>query len=106
MSRTRSVPGAAAHAPTYSWTEFGMLTEVDSAVTTAPAARVGGLRRVAGITASLVGTQAFTSVLGLVFWTLAARRFSVADVGVAGAAVAMMMLLGSFGSLGLGTLLI
>jgi O-antigen/teichoic acid export membrane protein len=83
-----------------------MLTQVDSAVTTAPAARVGGLRRVAGITASLVGTQAFTSVLGLVFWTLAARRFSVADVGVAGAAVAMMMLLGSFGSLGLGTLLI
>ena len=65
-----------------------------------------GLRRVAGLSASLVGTQALTSVLGLVFWTLAARRFSIDNVGVAGAAVAMMMLLSSLGSLGLGTLLI
>lgn len=65
-----------------------------------------GLRRVAGITGSLVGTQALTSVLGLVFWTLAARTFVESEVGVAGAAVSMMMLLGTFGSLGLGTLLI
>ncbi|GAA2001746.1 hypothetical protein JL107_01500 [Nakamurella flavida] len=72
--------------------------------TTAPGP--SGLKRVAGITASLVGTQAFTSILGLAFWTLAARTFAESDVGVAGAAVAMMMLLGSLGSLGLGTLLI
>lgn len=65
-----------------------------------------GLRRVAGISASLVGSQALTSVLGLVFWTLAARTFTTSAVGVAGAAVSMMMLLGSLGSLGLGTLLI
>lgn len=65
-----------------------------------------GLRRVAGITGSLVGTQALTSILGLVFWTLAARTFVESEVGVAGAAVSMMMLLGTFGSLGLGTLLI
>lgn len=65
-----------------------------------------GFGRIAGISASLVGTQAFTSVLGLLFWALAARQFVTTDVGVAGAAVALMMLLGSLGSLGLGTVLI
>ena len=73
-----------------------------------PLARLAasGFGRIAGISASLVGTQALTSVLGLVFWALAARQFLTTDVGVAGAAVAMMMLLGSLGSLGLGTVLI
>ena len=65
-----------------------------------------GFGRIAGISASLVGTQAFTSVLGLLFWALAAREFVTTEVGVAGAAVALMMLLGSLGSLGLGTVLI
>lgn len=65
-----------------------------------------GLGRLVGIAASLVSTQAATSLLGLVYWTLAARLFLVQDVGVAGAAVATMTLLGSIGSLGLGTLLI
>ena len=65
-----------------------------------------GFSRIAGISASLVGTQAMTSLLGLVFWTLAARSFIAADVGIAGAAVALMMLLGSLGSFGLGTVLI
>ena len=84
------------------------ITEANASLPTPAAAAPGpsGLRRVAGITASLVGTQAFTSVLGLAFWTLAARTYAESDVGVAGAAVAMMMLLGSLGSLGLGTLLI
>ena len=73
-----------------------------------PVARLlaSGFGRIAGISASLVGTQALTSVLGLVFWGLAARQFLTTDVGVAGAAVAMMLLLGSLGSLGLGTVLI
>ena len=65
-----------------------------------------GFGRIAGISASLVGTQALTSVLGLAFWAVAARQFAAGDVGVAGAAIAMMMLLGSLGSLGFGTLLI
>ncbi len=82
-----------------------MLTEVGERAGT-PRSAPSGLRRVAGLSASLVGTQALTSVLGLGFWTLAARSFSTSDVGVAGAAVAMMMLLSSLGSLGLGTLLI
>jgi O-antigen/teichoic acid export membrane protein len=70
--------------------------------------RIGasGFSRIAGISASLVGTQAITSVLGLIFWTLAARVFSISDVGIAGAAVALMTLLGTLGSLGLGTVLI
>ncbi|MTD13754.1 hypothetical protein GIS00_07330 [Nakamurella sp. YIM 132087] len=71
-----------------------------------PVRRQSGFARIAGISASLVGTQALTSVLGLVFWTLAARSFTVHDVGVAGAAVSMMLLLSSLGTLGLGTLLI
>lgn len=68
--------------------------------------RGSGFSRIAGISASLLGTQAFTSVLGLVFWTLAAREFITHDVGIAGAAIALMMLLGSIGSFGLGTALI
>lgn len=83
-----------------------MLTEVGESLEPTVPAVPSGLRRVAGISASLVGTQALTSILGLAFWTLAARNFVATDVGVAGAAIAMMMLLGSLGSLGLGTLLI
>ncbi|MDP9026584.1 MAG: hypothetical protein M3N46_03385, partial [Actinomycetota bacterium] len=79
-----------------SWKERGPLGRLGSS----------GFSRIAGISASLVGTQALTSVLGLIFWTLAAREFLTAEVGVAGAAIALMMLLGSLGSLGLGTVLI
>lgn len=73
-----------------------------------PRGRAGrsGLRRIAAVSASLVGTYALTSVLGLAFWLLAARQFSVASVGVGGAAIAMMTLLGTLGTCGLGTLLI
>lgn len=65
-----------------------------------------GLRRVAAISASLVSTQAVTGVLGLAFWAVAARQSSRAQVGTALAAVALMMLVGSLSTLGLGTLLI
>ncbi len=83
-----------------------MLSEVGERVDTPVAPPRSGLKKVIGISASLVGTQALTSILGLGFWTLAARSFVTSDVGVAGAAVAMMLLLSSLGSLGLGTLLI
>ena len=66
----------------------------------------GGLRRLVGIVRGLMGTQAATAVLGLVFWTLATRQFTAGSVGVAGAAVALMGLLASLGTLGLGTVLI
>ncbi|VXC54492.1 hypothetical protein [Nocardioides sp. AX2bis] len=65
-----------------------------------------GLRKVAALSASLVGTYAVTSALGMVFWLIAARQFPIASVGVAGAAVSTMLLLGTLGTCGLGTLLI
>lgn len=64
------------------------------------------LRRLLSISASLVSTYAITGALGLLFWTIAARRFSIPDVGIAGAAVALQTLLGGLGNLGMGTLLI
>ena len=77
-------------------------------LTRGPVGRIAasGFARIAGISASLVGTQALTSILGLVFWAVAARQYISTEVGIAGAAVALMMLLGSLGSLGLGTVLI
>jgi O-antigen/teichoic acid export membrane protein len=68
--------------------------------------RQSGLRRVAAITATLVGTQAATSLLGFIYWTIATHRFPVSSVGVATDATSTMQLLGSFGMLGFGTLLI
>jgi O-antigen/teichoic acid export membrane protein len=54
---------------------------------------------------SMVGTTLITSVLGVAFWLVAAHSFSQTAVGIAGAAVAAMTLLGFMGTLGLGTLL-
>lgn len=54
---------------------------------------------------SMVGTTGVTSVLGVAFWFVAAQHFSQPVVGVAGAAVSAMVLLGFCGALGLGTLL-
>jgi len=55
---------------------------------------------------SLVGTTAITSGLGFVYWWMAARQFPPKAVGLASATVSAMMLLGSLGILGLGTLLV
>ncbi|PRY15984.1 lipopolysaccharide biosynthesis protein [Kineococcus rhizosphaerae] len=65
-----------------------------------------GLQRILRISASLVTTQAATSVLGLLFWAIASRGFTREEFGVANAAVSAMGLLGALGTLGLGTLLI
>jgi O-antigen/teichoic acid export membrane protein len=54
---------------------------------------------------SMVGATVVTSLLGVAFWFVAAQHFSQAAVGVAGAAVSGMLLLGFVASLGLGTLL-
>jgi len=54
---------------------------------------------------SMVGTSLVTSLLGVAFWFVAAQHFSDAAVGLAGAAVSAMLLLGFVGTLGLGTLL-
>lgn len=54
---------------------------------------------------SMVGTSIVTSVLGLIFWIVAAHEFDQSAVGVASAAVSAMILLGFTGTVGLGTLL-
>ena len=81
------------------------MTDTLTPRTDAPTPRAG-LRKVAALSASLVGTYAVTSALGLVFWLVAARQFPIGAVGVAGAAVSTMLLLGTLGTCGLGTLLI
>jgi O-antigen/teichoic acid export membrane protein len=54
---------------------------------------------------SLVGTQLVTSALGFMYWWLAARSFSAHAVGVASASISAMLLLGTIGVMGFGTLL-
>jgi len=54
---------------------------------------------------SLVGTQAVTSALGFLYWWLAARSFSPQVVGLASASISAMLLLGTMGVMGFGTLL-
>ncbi len=54
---------------------------------------------------SMVGSTLATSLLGVAFWFVAARHFSQAAVGIAGAAVSAMLLIGFVASFGLGTLL-
>lgn len=55
---------------------------------------------------SLFGCSLITSLIGFVFWWLAARMFPPSAVGYGSAAVSAMTLLGTFGMLGLGTVLI
>src|SRR5690349_937074 len=55
---------------------------------------------------ALMGTMIVTSGFGALYWLLAARLFTTEAVGLSGASIAMMSLLGTGGMLGLGTLLI
>ncbi|MFB6395193.1 lipopolysaccharide biosynthesis protein [Polymorphospora lycopeni] len=56
--------------------------------------------------AALYGSTVVTAGLGFAFWAVAARLASPAEVGSAAAAISAMQLLGSFCTLGLGSLLI
>jgi O-antigen/teichoic acid export membrane protein len=62
--------------------------------------------RLLGVFASLVGSQLGGGVLGLVFWTLAARALTPEQVGVGAALVAAMTVLSMTGVLGINTLLL
>src|ERR1700722_12432056 len=55
---------------------------------------------------SLAATTGLTSVLGFVFWWVAARQFTKAEIGYGSAATNAMALLGTIGMFGLGTMLI
>jgi O-antigen/teichoic acid export membrane protein len=59
-----------------------------------------------GVFVSLVSSQLGAAVLGLIFWTIAARALTPTQVGVGAALVAAMNLLSTFGVLGVGTLLL
>ncbi len=54
---------------------------------------------------SLVGTTGVTSVLGFIYWWLAARQFPPTAVGFASTTISAMTLIGTLSILGLGTLL-
>jgi O-antigen/teichoic acid export membrane protein len=72
-------------------------------------ARAGVLLRSSSVlrsAAALYGSTAVTAGLGFAFWAVAARLTSASDVGAAAAAISTMQLLGSFCTLGLGSLLI
>jgi O-antigen/teichoic acid export membrane protein len=55
---------------------------------------------------SLAATSGLTSLLGFVFWWVAARQFTKAEIGYGSAAINAMSLLGTIGMFGLGTMLI
>src|SRR3954467_957900 len=55
---------------------------------------------------SLFATTLVTSLLGFVYWWVAARWFPPDSIGIAAASISAMMLLGQICVLGLGTLLI
>src|SRR5205807_6470482 len=55
---------------------------------------------------SLCATTAVTSLLGFVYWWVAARWFPPESIGVAAAAISAMVLLGQICVLGLATLLV
>jgi O-antigen/teichoic acid export membrane protein len=55
---------------------------------------------------SLAGTTGLTSLFGFVYWIVAAKEFSQQAVGYGSAAVSAMMLLGTIGEFGVGTMLI
>jgi O-antigen/teichoic acid export membrane protein len=55
---------------------------------------------------ALMATSVMTSLLGFVYWWVAARSFPSEAVGAASAAISAMTLIGTLGMFGMGTLLI
>ncbi len=55
---------------------------------------------------ALVSSSALSSLVGLVYWVVAARLFPPAEVGIGSALVSTLMLLGSVGHLNLGVALL
>lgn len=80
-----------------------MLTAPHAATRTLRSLRAN--RELVGNAGSLLGSTVITSLLGFVFWWLAARLVPVEVVGYGSAAVSAMMLLATFGMLGMNTLL-
>lgn len=62
--------------------------------------------RLLRVFSALVGAQLGSGLLGIVFWTLAARSLPADQVGIGAALVAAMNLFSTLGILGIGTLLL
>src|SRR5262245_58852900 len=56
--------------------------------------------------ASLVASQVITAGVGFLFWVLASRLFTQEAIGIASAVVSGLLLIGTLGAAGLGTMLI
>jgi O-antigen/teichoic acid export membrane protein len=67
--------------------------------------RLAPFKRIIGTTGGLMLATVINSGTGFVFWWIAARQFPEAAVGLAGAAVAAMLMLSQASVLGLGTTL-
>ncbi len=65
----------------------------------------GPIQTIAVSASSIVGATAATSLLGAVYWWLAARQFPAEAVGLASSAISAMTLIATLSSLGLGTFL-
>lgn len=66
---------------------------------------VAGNRVMLGNSGALMGTTVSTSLLGFVYWWIAAHQFTQSAVGLASAAISAMTLVGTIASLGVGTFL-
>jgi O-antigen/teichoic acid export membrane protein len=79
------------------------------AAAAAPAGAAGAPARgrsLVGNSLLMMGTTAANLVLGYAFWVVAARLFSVSEVGLAAAVIAAMTLCGTVGAVGVGNALI
>ena len=63
-------------------------------------------RDLLGNASTLIATTGVSAGLGFIYWAFAARLFNERSVGYGSAAISAMMLLGSIGMFGLGTVLI
>jgi O-antigen/teichoic acid export membrane protein len=70
------------------------------------ALREPGNRHLIATAFSLVAATGVTSVLGFAYWSVAARGYTPAVVGIAATAISAMSLLSNIGLVGLGTVLI
>src|SRR3954447_8844939 len=68
--------------------------------------RLAGSQSLAANSVALIATTLAGSAFGFLFWLLAARVYSPAQVGLGAAAISALTLLTTIGEMGLGTALI
>lgn len=68
-------------------------------------ARSGGVRGIARTSSHLASSTILTSILGLLFWSLATRQYSAEEVGLGSAEISAAMLVATAAQLNLGVVL-